>query len=85
MRFYPRMPKATRSFPSLPALLLVAGLTGCDNANDPAVKEQVQAQQDVIKKGEEEANAQLKKTGGKNAPTLRLSKPGLKGGPAPTQ
>jgi hypothetical protein len=70
-------------------MYLAASLTGCDSApgpDDPKVKQAAQSQQESIKKGEDEANAAIKKTGGKNAPMLRISKPGAnKGGPAPSQ
>lgn len=69
-------------------MYLAASLTGCDSppsANDPVMKQAAQGQQESIKKGEDDANAQIKKTGGKNAPTLRISKPGAQGGPAPSQ
>jgi hypothetical protein len=88
MRFHLRTPKAAWSFLSFPAVLLAAGVTGCDSApsaNDPVIKQSAQAQQEVIKKGDEEANAQLKKNMGKGAPMLKSIKSGLKGGQAPEQ
>ena len=88
MRSHLNMPKAAWSFLSFPAVLLAASVTGCDSApsaNDPVVKQQAQAQQETIKKGDEEANAQLKKNMGKGAPVLKSIKSGLKGGQAPEQ
>jgi hypothetical protein len=50
--------------------------TGCDSRpslDDPAVKKQVQARQEAIRKAEEEDNALLKKAWGrKNATTKSL-------------
>jgi hypothetical protein len=88
MRFHLSMPKAAWSFLSFPAVVLAAGVTGCDSApsaNDPVVKQQAQAQQEAIQKGDEEANAQIKKSMGKGAPMLKSIKSGLKGGQAPAQ
>jgi hypothetical protein len=88
MRFHLRTPKAAWSFLSFPAVLLAAGVTGCDSApsaNDPVIKQQAQATQEVIKKTDEEANAQLKKSMGKGAPMLKSIKSGLRGGQAPEQ
>jgi len=79
---------AASCFLSSSAMLLAASLTGCDSApgpDDPKMKQAAQSQQEGIKKAEDEANAAIKKTGGKNAPTLRISKPGAKVGPAPSQ
>jgi len=86
MRFLRRT--AASGFLSSAAMFLAASLTGCDSApgpDDPKVKEAAQATQEGIKKAEAEANAQVKKSGGKNAPTLRISKPGAMGGAAPSQ
>jgi hypothetical protein len=68
--------------------VLSLGFAGCDSApsaNDPVVKQQAQAQQETIKKTDEEANAQIKKNMGKSAPVLKSIKSGLRGGQAPAQ
>jgi hypothetical protein len=88
MRFQLTTAKAAGPFLFLFAGVLFAALIGCDSApsaNDPIVKQQAQAQQESIKKGEEEANEQLKKSMGKNAPVLKSIKSGLRGGQAPSQ
>lgn len=88
MRFHVSMPKAAWSLLSFPAVMLAASLTGCDSApgvNDPVIKQAAQEQQEVIKKGEEQINSQVKKVGGRNAPVLKNIKSGLKGGQAPSQ
>jgi hypothetical protein len=56
MRSCISIPKLTFAFLSLPALLLVAAITGCGgpDANSPEVKKEIQARAEAIRKDEEQ-------------------------------
>ena len=65
------------------AVVVAALAAGCGfSGASPATPTLVQAQQAVIHKEEDKANAILKKRLGKKAPTLRSIKGGIAEGPA---
>jgi hypothetical protein len=80
MRFHLSGPRRPWPVLSLAALLWAAIITGCESSrpslDDPEVKKQVQARQEIVNKEEDQANAILKKRKGKNAPVMKSFKGG---------
>jgi hypothetical protein len=88
MRFHLSTPKVAWPVLSFAAVLWATIITGCDsgpNLDDPAVKKQLQARQEAIRKGEEEVNASLKKVGGRRNATIKSIKGRLGAGESSPQ
>jgi hypothetical protein len=59
---------------SFAAVLWATIITGCGsgpNLDDPAVKKQLQARQEAVRRDQEEVNASLKKAGGRKNATVK--------------
>jgi len=79
MRFNLTNSRLTWTVSSFAMLLSGAIIAGCDSGTDsPEVKQQAQARVDGLKQEEDKADAALKQKLGKNAPTLRSIKGGIK-------
>jgi hypothetical protein len=79
MRFHLRGPRRAWPVRLLPALLCATIITGCDsrpNPDSPEAKQQIQARQEQVQKGVDEANALMRRRQGKKAEVLKSFKGG---------